>query len=87
MVAKLKNIKTEVVIKSYTEDELRKLLIPKQVEQEFGIRKSTLEAMRTESKDTGKLRGPMFLQDGKVIFYQRKSILIWMKSIKFQETE
>jgi hypothetical protein len=87
MTAKLKNLKTQVTMKSYTDDELRKLLIPKQVEQEFGIKKSTLETMRTESKETGKLRGPMFLQDGKVIFYQRKAILLYLKSIKFVEAE
>lgn len=54
----------------YLPNELIQMLNPGQVEKIFGIPKDTLTYWRDETKDTGVLRGPAFLNDGKTNLYQ-----------------
>ena len=76
-----------MIIKSYTDQQLKGFLRPAEVETEFGLDKGMLENFRSCSIDEGKLRGPMFLKDGLVILYQRASVINWLKQTMFQEAE
>ena len=72
---------------TYTPDQLKKFLTPKQIQREFGIDKDKLAYMRECSRDTGSLRGPMFLKDELIVLYQRNSIVKWIKQTMFQPAE
>ena len=72
---------------TYTPDQLKKFLTPKQIQREFGIDKDKLAYMRDCSRDTGSLRGPMFLKDGNIVLYQRKNVITWLKKSTFLSTE
>ena len=76
-----------MIIKSYTDQQLKGFLRPAEVETEFGLDKGMLEHFRSCSIDEGKLRGPMFLKDGNCILYQRASVVKWLKQTMFQEAE
>lgn len=76
-----------IVFKDYTPDQLRKFLKPADVEREFGLDKEMLENFRSITRDTGELRGPLFIKDEGVILYQRNSIIIWIKSKMFSSAE
>lgn len=71
----------------YTPQQLRKFLTPVEVQNEFGIDKDKLAYMRECSRDEGKLRGPMYLQDELIVLYQRKSVIIWINNKLFSSTE
>ena len=71
----------------YTPNQLKQRLRPEEIEREFGLDKGTLAYMRECSRDTGKLRGPMFLKDENIILYQRKSVVIWLNKTMFSEAE
>lgn len=74
-------------IKDYTPQQLKKFLTPIEVQKEFGIDKDKLKYLRECSRDEGKLRGPMYLQDGLIIMYQRKSVVIWINNSMFRASE
>ena len=74
-------------IKDYTPQQLKKFLTPIDVQKEFGIDKDKLKYLRECSRDEGKLRGPQYLQDGLMIMYQRKSVIIWINKSMFQASE
>lgn len=74
-------------LKDYTDQELRKFMKPAEVEREFGLDRDMLENFRSITKDTGTLRGPVFLKDENVILYQRKSVVIWIKAKMFSSAE
>ena len=76
-----------MIIKSYTDQQLKAFLSPVKVQAEFGLDKGMLENFRSCSIDEGRLRGPMFLKDGLVILYQRASVINWLKQTMFQEAE
>ena len=76
-----------IVFKDYTPDQLRKFLKPADVEREFGLDKEMLENFRSITRDTGELRGPLFIKDEGVILYQRNSIIVWIKSKMFSSAE
>ena len=46
-----------------------------------------LENFRSITRDTGELRGPLFIKDEGVILYQRNSIIVWIKSKMFSPAE
>ena len=71
----------------YTPQQLKQRIRPDQVQQEFGIDKDTLSYMRECSRDTGNLRGPMFLKDANIILYQRKAVITWINNTTFSPTE
>ncbi len=74
-------------LKDYTPQQLKKFLAPNDVQKEFGIDKDKLKYLRECSRDEGKLRGPQYLQDGLMIMYQRKSVIIWINKSMFQPSE
>ena len=76
-----------LILKDYTPDQLRKFLRPTDVEREFGLDKDMLENFRSITKDTGQLRGPLFLKDEGIILYQRNSVILWLKSKMFSTAE
>ena len=53
------------------------LLKPTQVYAEYGVKPRCLSYMRTQSRDTGELVGPQYIQQGNIIFYKRKWIDAW----------
>jgi len=57
---------------------LEELLKPNQVYAEYGIKPRCLAYMREQTRDTGELFGPMWIQQGNLIFYKRKWIDEWM---------
>ena len=59
------------------------LLKPTQVYAEYGIKPRCLSYMRTQTKDTGELIGPQFIQQGHIIFYKRKWIDNWQLNNTF----
>ena len=59
------------------------LLKPTQVYAEYGIKPRCLSYMRTQTKDTGELIGPQFIQQGHIIFYKRKWIDAWQLNNTF----
>ena len=71
----------------YTPNQLKQRLRPEQVDREFGIDKGTLSYMRDCSRDTGKLRGPMFLKDENIILYQRRAVITWINNTTFSPAE
>jgi len=75
------------VLKDYTDQQLKEFLKPQQVQKEFGIDKDTLGYMRECSRDTGNLRGPMFLKDENIILYQRKAVITWINNTSFSPSE
>jgi len=72
---------------NYTPGQLKQRLRPDEVEREFGLDKGTLSYMRECSRDTGNLRGPMFLKDANIILYQRKAVITWINNTTFSPTE
>ena len=74
-------------LKDYTPQQLKKFLAPIDVQKEFGIDKDKLKYLRECSRDEGKLRGPQYLQDGLIVMYQRKSVIIWINKSMFQASE
>ena len=71
----------------YTPNQLKQRLRPEEIEREFGLDKGTLAYMRECRRDTGKLRGPMFLKDENIILYQRKAVITWINSTTFSPAE
>ena len=71
----------------YTPNQLKQRLRPEEVDREFGIDKGTLSYMRDCSRDTGKLRGPMFLKDANIILYQRRAVITWINNTTFSPAE
>ena len=59
------------------------LLKPAQVYAEYGIKPRCLSYMRTQSRDTGELVGPQYIQQGQIIFYKRKWIDTWQLNNTF----
>lgn len=74
-------------LEDYTPNQLKQRLKPAEVDREFGIDKGTLAYMRDCSRDTGKLRGPMFLKDENIVLYQRKAVIIWINNTTFSPAE
>ena len=56
---------------------LEELLKPNQVYREYGIKPRCLAYMRSQTKDEGDLIGPMWIQQGNIVFYKRKWIEEW----------
>ena len=71
----------------YTPNQLKQRLRPEEIERVFGLDKGTLAYMRECSRDTGKLRGPMFLKDENIILYQRKAVITWINHTSFSPSE
>ena len=71
----------------YTPQQLKKFLTPVEVQNEFGVDKDKLAYMRECSRDEGKLRGPMYLQDELIVLYQRKSVIVWINNKLFSSTQ
>ena len=65
---------------NYLPNELIQMLTPGQVEKTFGIPKDTLTYWREETKDTGELRGPAFLNDGNTNLYQVNVLIDYIKN-------
>ena len=59
------------------------LLKPSQVYAESGVNPRCLSYMRTQSRDTGELVGPQYIQQGNIIFYKRKWIDAWQLNNTF----
>ena len=59
------------------------LLKATQVYAEYGVKPRCLTYMRTQSKDTGELVGPQWIQQGNIIFYKRKWIDTWQLNNTF----
>ena len=59
------------------------LLKPTQVYAEYGIKPRCLGYMREQTKDTGELVGPQWIQQGNIIFYKRKWIDTWQLNNTF----
>ena len=57
---------------------LQELLKPTQVYAEYGIKQRCLAYMREQTRDTGELFGPMWIQQGNLVFYKRQWIEEWM---------
>jgi len=57
---------------------LEELLKPNQIYAEYGIKTRCLAYMRSQTKDEGALIGPMWIQQGNIVFYKRKWIVEWM---------
>tara|TARA_Y100000004_G_C8896348_1_gene404314 strand:- start:135 stop:440 length:306 start_codon:yes stop_codon:yes gene_type:complete len=74
-------------LEDYLPHQLRQMLTPKEVEKEFGLAIATLKYWRECSKDTGKLVGPLFFNDGNVNLYQRKIIILYINSKMFSGSE
>ena len=53
------------------------LLKPNQVYQQYGIKPRCLAYMRSQTKEEGALAGPMWIQQGNIVFYKRKWIDEW----------
>ncbi len=59
------------------------LLKPTQVYAEYGIKPRCLAYMREQTRDTGELIGPQWIQQGNIIFYKRKWIDTWQLNNTF----
>ena len=59
------------------------LLKPTQVYAEYGVKPRCLSYMRTQSRDTGELVGPQYIQQGNIIFYKRKWKDAWQLNNTF----
>ena len=57
---------------------LQELLKPNQIYAEYGIKTRCLAYMREQTRDSGELFGPMWIQQGNLIFYKRKWVEEWM---------
>jgi len=67
----------------YLPNQLKQLLLPKDVEKEHGIPQCSLKYMKEQSNLTGVLRGPFFLQDGDMTWYPRKAVITYKREIMF----
>ena len=59
------------------------LLKPPEVYAEYGIKTRCLSYMRSQSRDTGELIGPKYIQQGNIIFYKWKWIEDWQLNNTF----
>mgnify|MGYP003145113889 CR=1 FL=1 len=62
---------------------IKDLLKPTQVYAEYGIKPRCLAYMREQTKDTGQLVGPLWIQQGNIVFYKRKWIEEWIANQTF----
>ena len=62
---------------------LEELLKPNLVYAEYGIKPRCLAYMREQTRDTGELFGPLWIQQGNLVFYKRKWIEEWIANKTF----
>ena len=73
--------------KDYLPNQLKQLLLPKEVEKDHGIPQCSLKYMKEQSNLTGTLRGPFFFQDGDITWYPRKAVITYKRKIMFSSGE
>ena len=59
------------------------LLKPNQVYAEYGIKTRCSAYMREQTRDSGELFGPLWIQQGNLVFYKRKWVEEWIAKQTF----